>query len=625
MIGKTLGGRYIIKDRIDSGGMAYIYKALCKKTNSIVALKVLKDKFAGSTEYVDRFKREAQAAFALSNEHIVHVSDIGYDENVYYMVMEYIDGPTLKNLIENKGALPEEQAVEYSLQICSALSAAHKKGIIHRDIKPHNILMESDENLKVTDFGIAKSVASGISKSGQVIGSVYYVSPEQAKGEVLDQRSDIYSLGIVMYEMLTGRLPYTGEKSVSVALKHINERITPPKQINEGISDSINKIILKATSKDKHDRYESIDELKKDLTISLIDKSGEFVEITEHRAFNMISINLKKSKIWKITIIAVALLLLVAAGVFGGNALFAGSQAQPTQNVYYALPSLVGMDIESAKNILDDMGVGYSEVYDNDDTAEAGIIIEQSPDAGTNMQTQDAVVLTVSLGPEVIYMPNLIGMTETEAVSVIEDMGLIVAEKTYEIDETVIEGTVISQIPAAESDILTQAEVNLVISSEPEKETGTVPQVVDTTLEQAANIMSEAGFQNIYVYQEESEKEPGTIVSQSPEQGVAAQFDNDIDLHISMYDDLKYMAVLNEEITIEDIGSKVKIVYEEEIDDKIVNFKVHEIQADPGEIPLSLEMFALTGGVKKVKVFINKSLAYEFEIYFYDRSENIGG
>ena len=469
MIGKTLGGRYVIKDRIDSGGMAYIYKAECKKTNSIVALKVLKDKFADSKEYVDRFKREAQAAFALSNEHIVHVSDIGYDESVYYMVMEYVEGSTLKNVIEENGALAESHAVEYSLQICSALSAAHKKGIIHRDIKPHNILISTEDNLKVTDFGIAKSVTAEISKSGQVIGSVYYVSPEQAKGEVLDQRSDIYSLGIVMYEMLTGKLPYTGEKSVSVALKHINEKITPPKQHNEKISESLNKIILKATSKDREDRYESIEELKKDLALSIVDKSGDFVDIKEHSSANMISINLKKSKIWKITVIAVTLLLLIAAGVFGGNALFSGAQVQPTQNAFYTLPSLIGMDIENAKSILDEMGIGYSEVYINDETVEAGRIIEQSPESGSNMQMQDAVTLTVSLGPEVVYMPNLIGMTESEAISFVEDMGLTIADTTYEVDESMIEGTVIAQVPAAESDILPAAEVNLVIATKPEK------------------------------------------------------------------------------------------------------------------------------------------------------------
>ena len=299
------------------------------------------------------------------------------------MVMEYVEGFTLKNVVEKSGTLSESKAVEYALQICSALGAAHKEGIIHRDIKPHNILIDTQDKLKVTDFGIAKSVTAGISKSGQVIGSVYYVSPEQAKGEVLDQRSDIYSLGIVMYEMLTGRLPYTGEKSVSVALKHINEKITPPKQLNEQISESLNKIILKATSKDKSDRYENIEELKEDLTLSIIDKSGDLVDIKEHSTASMISINLKKSKIWKITVIAVTLLLLVAAGVFGGNALFSGAQVQPTQIAFYTLPSLVGMDVEDAKSILGEMGIGYSEVYMNNDTVEAGLIIEQSPEAGS--------------------------------------------------------------------------------------------------------------------------------------------------------------------------------------------------------------------------------------------------
>ena len=519
----------------------------------------------------------------------------------------------------------ERRVIEYALQICSALGAAHKEGIIHRDIKPHNILIDKQDNLKVTDFGIAKSVTSKIIKSGQVIGSVYYVSPEQAKGEEIDIRSDIYSFGIVMYEMLTGQLPYTGEKSVAVALKHINEQIKPPKQLNADISESINRIILKATSKDKNDRYESIEELKKDLTLSLVDKSGNFVNIKETKSSSFLPINLRKSKIWKTAVIAVMLVLLTLAGVFGGNALFSNTQIQPVQTAFYKLPSLIGMSFDEAKNVLEGMGYTVTALYINSDKAAEGTVMEQSPEAGSGMQAQDTILLTVSAGPEVVYMPNLVGLTETEAIKVIEDMGLKLAEKNYDIDNTVLAGTVISQVPIAESDILPDTEVNIVISSLPEKETGIVPQVVDTTLEQAAENLSEAGFLNIYVYMDDSDKEPGVVISQSPEQGLPSQFDVDIDLKISRFTDEQFIGLLNEEIKITEMGSKVKIVYEDTAGNINVNYVSREMLADPGDLLLSMEMSARTGGTKKIKVYVNKILSYEYSIYFFERNVSDAG
>ena len=218
MIGRLLNGRYAIIENVDTGGMAYIYKAVCKKTNRIVAVKILKEDFSDNPEYVSRFKKEAEAAFSLEHPNIVHVTDIGCDHGTYYMVMEYVEGCSLKSLIEEKGCLQEAEAIEYTSQICDALEAAHSEGIIHRDIKPQNILLTPEGQAKITDFGIATSVSSMEPKKSQVLGSVYYISPEQARGEKMDHRTDIYSLGVVFYEMLTGKLPHTGNKSVAVAL-----------------------------------------------------------------------------------------------------------------------------------------------------------------------------------------------------------------------------------------------------------------------------------------------------------------------------------------------------------------------------------------------------------------------
>ena len=238
------------------------------------------------------------------------------------MVMEFVEGRTLKSIIENQHILDEKEAIQYAIQICSALSAAHKRGIIHRDIKPQNIMIDSDNRAKVTDFGIAKSLSARHEIEPQVIGSVYYISPEQAKGESVDTRTDIYSLGIMLYEMTTGELPYTGDQTVSVALKHINEQIIAPMQKNPSLSESINKIILKATSKNKRDRYRSMDAMRDDLVRALVDKSGEFIELA-YQPRPILPVNLgefsRKFKIWKICVLAVLIVGVALTAYFSAE------------------------------------------------------------------------------------------------------------------------------------------------------------------------------------------------------------------------------------------------------------------------------------------------------------------
>lgn len=627
MIGKTLGGRYEVLENIDSGGMAYVYKALCKKTNKEVAIKVLKDEFAGSSEYVERFKREAQAAFQLEHDNVVQVFDVGFDENSYYMVMEFVDGPTLKNVIETSGFLPEKQAIEYALQICRALSAAHKNGIIHRDIKPHNILVNENDVAKVTDFGIAKSVTSKVETDSQVIGSVYYVSPEQAKGEKVDQRTDIYSFGIMLYEMLTGELPYKGEKSVSVALKHINEQITPPKSLNNEISESLNRIIIKATSKNKKDRYSNISELKKDLTLSLIDKSGDFVDIRTASIKRFRQINIRKNNIWKIAVITVTLAVLIVAGVFGSNVIFGTEEEPPIESALLSLPSTVGMNLTEAQEALERLGLSVVVVYKNSEHLEADMVMDQSPQSGSKVFSEDSVMLTVSYGPTIVYMPNLMGMTENEALATIEEYGLTLDEVSQAVDNEAIPGTVIDQVPAPESDMLDGSAVAFVISIQADQDTGTVPHVIGKDLESAIGILSEAGFANTFVYQDESDEEPGTVIGQNPEEGISGQFDRDIDLHISEFKDLEYVGIIDEVVEIIDEMSKVKIVLEERIGEFYTNFKILELSdVEPGEFQLYMQVESFSEGTKKVKVYINNNdTPYEFFVNFIKRSEENEG
>ena len=282
LIGKVIGNRYEIITEVGNGGMATVYKAKDNILNRLVAIKILKDEFTTDQEFVKRFNTEAQSAARLTHPNIVSVFDVGYEEeyNIYYIVMELIKGKTLKEIIVHDGALSWKWAVNIAMQIASALEAAHKENIIHRDIKPHNIIITEEGVAKVTDFGIAKAVSnSTITAFGTTIGSVHYFSPEQAKGGVTDAKSDIYSLGVVMYEMLTAKVPFDADTPVSVALKHMQEEPIEPIEINDEIPSAVNSIVMKAMQKDPINRYQTATEMISDLGKALKDPNGNFVII----------------------------------------------------------------------------------------------------------------------------------------------------------------------------------------------------------------------------------------------------------------------------------------------------------------------------------------------------------
>ncbi|MBW8381719.1 MAG: protein kinase, partial [Youngiibacter sp.] len=276
MIGKILGNRYEIVEKIAQGGMSTVYKALDTKLNRYDAVKVLKEEFTSNREILDRFKQEANAVAFLSHPNIVNIYNVGSEDNIHYIVMEYVRGKTLKQVIREKGKLSNDEILDYSMQIGRALECAHNNNIIHRDIKPQNIMITGDNLVKVTDFGIAKhSDSNTITHSGKIFGSAHYFSPEQARGNLTDRRSDIYSLGIVMFEMATGAVPFDAESPITIALKHMQEDIKPPKTINPLLAEGLNRVILKATAKDPIARYQKIEEFLVDLRTV---KAGENIE-----------------------------------------------------------------------------------------------------------------------------------------------------------------------------------------------------------------------------------------------------------------------------------------------------------------------------------------------------------
>lgn len=611
MIGRVLGGRYAIIENVDAGGMAYIYKAVCKKTGNIVAVKVLKEEFENSSEYVSRFKKEAEAAFSLEHKNIVHVTDIGCDEGSYYMVMEYIEGRPLKAIIEEKVYLGEEEAIRYAIQVCDALEAAHSEGIIHRDIKPQNILVDSEGQAKITDFGIATSISSEEPKENQVMGSVYYISPEQAKGGKTDYRTDIYSLGIVLYEMLTGKMPHTGDKTVTVALKHINEKLVPPIEVNSNISRAVSNIVLKAASKAPKDRYRSAQAFKADLTRALDEPDGEFVDIPK-TLFDEEKARIHgKNKIWKVCILA-ALLVIAGVAVFLGFYLF-GQTPQDMVEV----TNMEGMAAAGAQSLLQSNGLIANIVFVSSETIDEGIVISQSVGEGLQVSKGTEVVLTVSSGPAGLVMPDLVGLSYIEAQAKIESMGLNPADADYEVRGDVLQGRVIFQMPEADTEITEDELITLTISGEAPQEGSLMPSLKGMPVDQAVKFLQGSGYTLFSVYEDESEAEEGQVINQSPVEGAQAFYTNEVILHISEYANKKYTGIFNEKFDVAEKGSKVRIVLIDVINGVDIPIVVNEGTLNAEAVSLNIPISALSSGSKTVAVYINNVEAYTYEVSFY--------
>ncbi len=616
MIGRVLGGRYEIIEDIDAGGMAHVYKALCRKTNRTVAVKILKQKFSGSADYVRRFKKEAQSAFSLEHENIIHVSDIGFDDGIYYMVMEHVDGCTLKTLIERNGLIAEREAILFAIQICSALSAAHKRGIIHRDIKPQNILVDKDDTAKVTDFGIAKSLSANDEEEKEVIGSVYYVSPEQARGDTVDARTDIYSMGIMLYEMLTGELPYKGDQTVSVALKHINEKITAPEKINPNISKTINNIVLKATSKNKKDRYRSMDAFKEDLVRAIVDKSGEYVDLPyEHQTVET-PVIIRKFKLWRIIVLFVIIAFLAASVVTVLTVI------QNTNAQTISMPDFSGQAVSDASKTLTSLQMGIQLEFEQSETISVGTVISQTPAPGSAVLKGSVVTLTIANGPAGLSMPDVTGLTLDEAKDLIASMGLSIESITYEYSNNLPADTVISQAPEVDSEVNADNPIVLVVSTDEQQLDVPMLPVNGSMVDTAAAQLNGAGFTNCFVYESESDLDEGIVIDQNPAEGIPTSFDDEIDLWISAFKQKDYHALFSATVDVTDKDSKIKIVMQTVYNGVPINLVVGTADAtSSGSIKIDQDITSISGGKKTVKVFVNNAEAYSVELEFQSVAE----
>ncbi len=552
--GSFIADRYEILEKVGSGGMSEVYKAKCHKLNRNVAIKILKEEFAEDKSFVTKFKTEAQAVAGLVHPNIVNVYDVGEDQGYYYIVMEYIEGITLKQYIEKKGQLAIKESVSIAIQVAQGIEAAHNNNIVHRDIKPQNILISREGKVKVTDFGIAR-VATTDTIDANTVGSVHYISPEQARGGFIDSRTDIYSLGITLYEMVTGRVPFDGNNNVSIALKHIQDEMVPANELVPSVPISVEKIIEKCTQKKPDNRYSKISALLADLKKSLIMPNEDFVMMAaetptdetvmmspeeaaelkgakrrhyddfdddddedydedyddfdddyddedDERA-GLGKVNKKMDKLVMIggicaaAIVVIILIVIVVSNVNGGCAgsSKSGTQAED-QSGMAEVPNVVGKNVEEddVEGILTKAGFKVKFQYKESNTVEDGYVISQSEEAGSMVKKGTKITVVVSGGKEDVVVTDVVGQDKDKAVEALKEAGFDVEIKA-EYNDSVEINKVISTDPAAGKTIAYGSTVTVTVSRGPENNNDAkVPDLLGLTQDQAKAKLEAAGL-----------------------------------------------------------------------------------------------------------------------------------
>ena len=567
MSNRLLAGRYELIEKIGEGGMAIVYKGKDRLLNRYVAIKILRPEYTKDEQFIENFRRESQAAAGLSHPNIVGVYDVGKEGNIYFIVMELIEGKVLSQIIKEKGKLDYKEAIHIIRQVASALDLAHKNQIVHRDVKPHNILITNTGVAKLADFGIAKAVSAAtiVGGNNKVMGSVHYFSPEQARGAYVDERSDIYSLGIVLYEMLTGKVPFDGDNPVSIALLHINEPMPAVTSEVHGLPPQLEKIIFKATEKYQSNRYKHVDEMISDLDdIEFITKVmgqkafvGESVSVHDsaeekaiqnihhepektdkpkrtdvHKTPKTSTKDKKTSGPGKMTIFIIAgILILAIAGVFGLGSML-GWFGEDTAEI--ELPSFAGKTLEEAQAEAEALGLRIEkdqDVYSPDQ--EEGRITSQSPTAGSMVMEGQLIRVNVSLGKRNGVVPKLVEMDINEAIEIAESFG-------FKVVPTVVEShfpkdMVISQNPDVGDVAKSGSEIQLEVSDGKGKEMVKVPDLFGRTPDEARTLLAQAGLATTgqVTYEEVDEMAENLIFWQSVAAGEEVEKGTAIDYKVS--------------------------------------------------------------------------------------------
>jgi len=556
-IGMMIGDRYEILEKIGTGGMSDVYKAKCHKLNRFVAVKVLKQEFSENTNFVSKFRIEAQAAAGLMHPNIVNIYDVGEENGIHYIVMELVEGITLKKYIEKKARLSYKEAVSIAIQVSMGIEAAHNNHIIHRDIKPQNIMISKDGKVKVTDFGIAKAATSNTITSN-VMGSVHYTSPEQARGGYSDEKSDIYSLGITMFEMLTGRVPFNGETTVAIAIKHIQEELPLPTEFVPEIPSSVESIVIKCCQKSPDRRYQTMQELLADLKQSLINPDEDFVvqndpdmeggtrmitdsdmaQIKRRSAYQEEYVEREDTmrlrsdtevlyenedyedeeeydynpRMERVTtvlailagIVICVIIIILAVKVFGrgsGTNESSGgpivSSDEPESSAapvkYEKMPDVKGMTVEDARNALTALGFLTEVQYEESDTVDVGVVISASAEMGTDVAVGSTVVLTASAGASGVEVPGVAGASYEEGNAQLGALGFTVT-KVDEYSETVEAGQIISQVPDAGTKAPSGSNITVTVSLGKEEKKIWVPNLLGETEQDGTIKAHEAGL-----------------------------------------------------------------------------------------------------------------------------------
>ena len=612
MKGMVFADRYKLVDFCGQGGMSLVYRAVDIRTGHSVAIKILKSEYNSDKEFLERFQREAQAASLMSHHNIVNLLDVGVEGEHRYLVLEYVSGSTLKEIIQQKGYLNTNTAIQIAIRILSALQHAHDNGIIHRDIKPQNVLVNSDGHIKVADFGIARMTnAFTISKGDTVVGSVHYSSPEQASGNVVEATSDIYSTGVVLYEMLTGRVPFLGDTPVSVAMQHINAAPPPITEFNPDVPPAVVAVVMKALEKSPRKRFQSAREMadalirardgKEDLTASLTASQPTPTERpAQPKRTDAPPRGVRKRKrssraVWTV-LITLSVLAILALGAVAVIQSITDSAVAP---------DLIGLNVDDAIAQAKRVGLNVQQTRVNHDTIPAGTIISQLPEAEANMRKGDSIVATVSLGPVTIIVPNVEGLSREEAFAVLTNQGLsMVAFKiasTSEID------TVLSQNPAAGEpcDLGKQVEVTLSGGST------LVPDVQKKSYAEAVRALNEENLEPGKIsYTDVDAADVDIVMTQSPAPGTMAVLGSPVSLTIGR---LKkpYDGVISVVIPTEKINAKLRVTLVEngvEVDQLFTAPVITE------STTVTIPVHSDSKGVLTCRVYLDGELVEEQEV-----------
>jgi serine/threonine-protein kinase len=549
LVGTTYDGRYRIERRIGSGGMANVYLAEDETLGRRVAIKVLHQRYAEDSQFIERFLREASAAAKLNHPNIVQVYDRGQAASTYYIAMEYVDGMTLKDLVRRRGGLTEQEVLAYGRQALHALRFAHRNGIVHRDVKPHNMMVDTDGRLKIADFGIARAAAdadSGLTEAGSIVGTAQYLSPEQAQGLHVAAPSDLYSLGVVMFEMATGRVPFDGESPVNVALKHVKDPMPAPSAFKPDISPALESIIRHAMEKDPALRYHSADEMLADLDraragsqtqamtavmgaattqvtpITPVAARAYETPIAPEPAWPEDEEDDEKRSPWRWLLPLLVVLALVGAAAFF---LFM-PKGEP-------VPDVVGRSLAQARTVIEEEGFTVGQVTrESSDDEPQGTVLSQDPGGGDTAEEGDAIDLVVSSGPEPIEVPNVVGDARATAFNRLQAAGFAPREGERESSDTVKAGIVLSTNPRAGEELEAGATIVVIVSSGPESQQ--VPSVVGMSIADATSTLEADPLKLVVETTTVDSTQPeGTVVDQSIPANTKAEPGDTITLQVA--------------------------------------------------------------------------------------------